>query len=49
VHFVVQGTIKVITYPESAAVWLPLTWMAASAVLPMLLFLVPRRSDNPRA
>ena len=39
VHFVVQGAIKVIGDPGEL---LPVTWMAASVVLPLLVFLVPR-------
>lgn len=40
-HFVVQGAIKVVTV-EGAGTLLPLAWMAASAVVPWLVFLVPR-------
>jgi membrane protease YdiL (CAAX protease family) len=39
VHFVVQGAIKVIDEPGEL---LPVAWMAASAALPLLVFLVPR-------
>jgi membrane protease YdiL (CAAX protease family) len=42
VHFVVQGALKLTVVPD-AAVALPLAWMAASATLPFLVFLVPRR------
>ena len=45
-HFVIQGAIKVVTPEGPPAPLLPLAWMAASAVLPFLVFLVPRR---PRA
>ena len=41
VHFVVQGAIKVIDEPGEL---LPVAWMAASAALPLLVFLVPRPS-----
>ena len=41
VHCVVQGAIKVVM-PENADGRLPLAWMAASATLPYLVFLVPR-------
>ena len=41
-HFVVQGTVKVITVQGDAAAWFPLVWMAASALIPMLVLLVPR-------
>lgn len=48
VHFVIQGAIKVVS-PESPDARLPLVWMAASAVLPYLVFLVPRRTiGEPR-
>ncbi|MGE0460049.1 MAG: lysostaphin resistance A-like protein [Vicinamibacterales bacterium] len=43
-HFVVQGTVKVVAFPEDAAVAFPLAWMAASAVIPWAVFLVPRRT-----
>ena len=44
VHFVVQGTVKIVavTGNESAAAF-PLVWMAASALVPWLVFLIPRR------
>jgi membrane protease YdiL (CAAX protease family) len=41
-HAVAQGAIKLVVIPESAAVWLPVLWMAAAAVVPMLVFLFPR-------
>lgn len=44
VHFVIQGTVKVIVLPESAAS-LVLVWMIASAVVPMLVFAVKVRND----
>jgi membrane protease YdiL (CAAX protease family) len=46
VHFVVQGAIKVVTPPEGE-LGLALVWMAASAVLPFLAFLVPRPDSEP--
>ena len=42
-HFVIQGTIKVAIVPDAGGVPFPLIWMAASALLPMLVLLVPRR------
>jgi membrane protease YdiL (CAAX protease family) len=45
VHFVVQGAIKIVT-PEHADVRLPLAWMAASAAVPYLAFLVPRMARS---
>jgi hypothetical protein len=41
VHFVVQGAIKVIVDPGDL---LPVAWMAASAALPLLVFLAPRHA-----
>ncbi len=42
VHFVIQGAIKVITIPPGEGEALPLVWMAAGAILPFGVFLVPR-------
>ena len=42
-HFVVQGTVKVVAISGDGASLFPLVWMAASAALPMLVFLIPRR------
>lgn len=47
VHFVVQGTLKVASVPGEAAATLPLVWIAASATLPFLVFLVPRHPGEP--
>lgn len=41
-HFTIQGAIKLVSLDPSDA-RLPVIWMAASAVLPFLVFLVPRR------
>ena len=35
-HFVAQGAIKVVAPPAEAGVVLPITWMAACAVVPLL-------------
>ena len=43
-HFVVQGTVKVVTFQGDA--WFPLVWMAASALLPMLVFVMPQSSGE---
>jgi hypothetical protein len=43
VHFVVQGALKVVVF-EDAGEALPMAWMAASATIPFLVFLVPCRS-----
>ena len=48
-HFTVQGAIKVVELPADSA--LPIVWMAASAIIPFTVFLVPSRdpdtSDRP--
>jgi membrane protease YdiL (CAAX protease family) len=41
-HFVIQGTVKVVIMEGDAAPAFPLAWMVASAVVPFLVFLVPR-------
>jgi len=46
VHAVIQGAIKVITV-EGAEALLPRVCMAASALVPFLVFLVPRRAGAP--
>lgn len=48
-HFVVQGAVKVITISEQAAVVLPLIWMGLSAVVPFLVFVVPRKVSSTEA
>jgi len=40
-HFVVQGTIKVITFSGDSAASFPFVWMAASALLPQFVLLIP--------
>ena len=44
VHFVVQGAMKVTVVPGESGLALPLVWMAASATIPFLAFLVPRHA-----
>ena len=44
VHFVVQGAIKVVIVPGDAGGTLPLVWMVAAAVVPFVVFVVPRPS-----
>jgi hypothetical protein len=39
---VAQGTIKVLVFSGGAAALFPFVWMAGSAVIPMLVFLIPR-------
>jgi membrane protease YdiL (CAAX protease family) len=41
-HCVIQGTVKVLTVSGEAASSFPLVWMAASAILPISVMLVPR-------
>lgn len=41
VHFVMQGAVKVVAISTGAEVF-GLVWIAASAVMPMLVFLIPR-------
>ena len=47
-HFVIQGTAKVIVFPDSAATSFALAWMIAGALLPMAVLLVPRRGTGIR-
>jgi membrane protease YdiL (CAAX protease family) len=47
-HFVIQGTVKVIVFPDSAATSFALAWMIASALLPLAVLLVPRRGAGIR-
>jgi membrane protease YdiL (CAAX protease family) len=42
VHFVVQGTVKVITFTDATGSGFNLLWMAASAFVPMFALLIPR-------
>ncbi len=42
-HFAVQGTVKVIVFPDAAATSFALAWMISSALLPLAVLLVPRR------
>ena len=45
-HFVVQGTVKIVVMSGDAASLFPLVWMAASGALPMFALLVPRSSRS---
>lgn len=45
VHFTIQGAIKLVAL-EPADPRLPVIWMAASALLPFLVFVLPRRADH---
>jgi membrane protease YdiL (CAAX protease family) len=44
VHFVVQGAVKVVVVSGDASALFPFMWIAASAVLPMFVLLIPRKS-----
>jgi hypothetical protein len=43
-HFVIQGTVKIVVFPEASSLRFAVLWMAISAVVPMLVF-VMRRDD----
>ena len=45
-HFVVQGAIKLVIIPEDAMQGLAIVWMAASAIIPWCVFLIPLRAVN---
>jgi hypothetical protein len=45
-HAVIQGTIKVITISGDGSAMFPLIWMAASAVIPMAVFVFRRPADG---
>ena len=46
-HFIIQGTVKVIVFPEDVSSTFALWWMAAAAVLPWTVFLW-RVTPSPR-
>jgi membrane protease YdiL (CAAX protease family) len=48
-HFVVQGTVKVLVVSGEASAAFPLAWMAACGLLPLFVFLVesPSRDHGP--
>jgi membrane protease YdiL (CAAX protease family) len=49
-HFVIQGTVKVVVFPEATSLRFAVLWMAISAVIPMLVFVMrqsPRESPQP--
>jgi membrane protease YdiL (CAAX protease family) len=41
-HFVVQGSIKLVTVPETSSTELALAWMAYATLLPWVVFLMGR-------
>lgn len=46
-HFVIQGTVKVVTVSSDNGPAFALTWMIASAVIPLAVLTVPRRRSVP--
>jgi len=46
IHFVVQGTVKIVEVSGPGSPAFPLVWIAASAVIPMLVFVLGRRPTN---
>jgi len=46
-HFVVQGTAKLVVFSGEEASTFPIVWMGASAVLPMFVMLI--RGESIRA
>lgn len=47
VHFVVQATVKVVVFPDDTATMFPLGWIAASALIPLLVMFIPRHTIRP--
>jgi membrane protease YdiL (CAAX protease family) len=45
-HFVAQGTLKVLALPPEATTQTAALWMVACAALPLLVFMVPRQQDG---
>ena len=50
-HFVIQGTVKVVVFSDDGGVSFPLVWMVASAIASLLICLVkpPRPAMASRA
>ena len=48
-HFVVQGTVKIVVVERATASVFPLVWMAASALVSMLALLIPRPATGKGA
>jgi hypothetical protein len=48
IHFVVQGTVKIVEVSGPAAAAFPLVWMAASAAIPMVVFVRRPPRNDPR-
>ena len=49
IHFVVQGTVKIVEVSGPGSPAFPLVWIAASAVIPMLVFVLRRPPHERRA
>jgi len=45
VHFVVQGSVKIVIAPEDRQMTLNVGWMALCLVAPWLVFALPKRSE----
>lgn len=48
IHFVVQGTVKVLVASGEAAGLFPFIWIAGCALIPLLVFAVPNPIENPK-
>jgi membrane protease YdiL (CAAX protease family) len=48
-HALVQGAIKIVSAAGEAGALMPLVWMAASATIPFLAFLIPLKSVSTPA
>ena len=46
-HFVIQATVKVVVVPDDRQPYFALTWMAASALAPQLILLIPAPTREP--
>jgi len=42
-HFVIQGTVKIVVFPEASSLRFAVLWMAICAVVPMLVFVMRQR------
>jgi membrane protease YdiL (CAAX protease family) len=49
-HFVIQGTVKIVVVPDASSIRFAVLWMAVSAIVPMLVFALRRDTrESPRA
>lgn len=44
-HFVVQGTVKVLVASAESAQTFPLFWIAVCAIIPLIVFLLPEKKN----